>query len=257
MPSITQAVEDYLKAIWRLSHEGDERVSVGDIATELNVSAPSVTSMVRKLKSMRLLHYAPYGGVTLTPRGRKIALEIVRHHRLWELYLYMRLGVPLERVDREAERLEHVLSEDMEELLSRDLGHPTHDPHGDPIPTKSGALAPVEGVALGQIEKGRSAVVARVSDRSPEKLRYLVSLGLLPGARVTVLQRAPFRGPLTLRVGGRRCALDAALAELVLVRATGTGAARRAPAPARTSRARSARVSKAAERKSKPRARRR
>src|SRR5437867_5166503 len=187
MPSITQAVEDYLKAIWRLSHEGDERVSVGDIATELRVSAPSVTSMVRKLKTMRLLHYAPYGGVTLTGRGRKIALEIVRHHRLWELYLYMRLGVPLERVDREAERLEHVLSEDMEELLSRDLGDPTHDPHGDPIPTKTGALARVEGVALGRLEMGRPAVVARVSDRSPEKLRYLVSLGLLPGARVTLL----------------------------------------------------------------------
>jgi DtxR family Mn-dependent transcriptional regulator len=217
MRSITQAVEDYLKAVWRLSHEGDERVSVGDIASELKVSAPSVTSMVRKLKSMRLLHYTPYGGVTLTARGRKIALEIVRHHRLWELYLYMRLGVPLERVDREAERLEHVLSEDMEELLSRDLGDPTHDPHGDPIPTKAGALARVEGVPLGQLEQGRPAVVARVSDRSPEKLRYLVSLGLLPGARVTLLGRAPFHGPLTLRVGTRRCALDAGLAELVVV----------------------------------------
>jgi DtxR family Mn-dependent transcriptional regulator len=107
----------------------------------------------------------------------------------------------------------------MEELLSRDLGDPTHDPHGDPIPTKAGALARVEGVALGQLEKGKPAVVARVSDRSPEKLRYLVSLGLLPGARVTLLQRAPFHGPLTLRVGSRRCALDAGLAELVVVRA--------------------------------------
>lgn len=223
MPSITQAVEDYLKAIWRLSHEGDERVSVGDIAAELSVAAPSVTSMVRKLKSMRLLHYAPYGGVTLTPRGRKIALEIVRHHRLWELYLYMRLGVPLERVDREAERLEHVLSDDMEELLSRDLGDPTHDPHGDPIPTKAGALERVDGIALGQLEKGKSAVVARVSDRSPEKLRYLVSLGLLPGARVTLLQRSPFRGPLTIRVGGRRCAVDSDLAKLVVVRQAPAG----------------------------------
>ena len=149
MPSVTQAVEDYLKAIWRLSHEGGERVSVGDIATELKVSAPSVTSMVRKLKTMRLLNYERYGGVTLTPRGRKIALEIVRHHRLWELYLYMRLGVPLELVDGEAERLEHVLSDDMEELLTRNLGDPTHDPHGDPIPSKTGALAPVEGIAPG------------------------------------------------------------------------------------------------------------
>ncbi|TMQ59175.1 MAG: metal-dependent transcriptional regulator [Candidatus Eisenbacteria bacterium] len=218
MPSVTQAVEDYLKAIWRLSHEGGERVSVGDIATELNVSAPSVTSMVRKLKTMRLLNYERYGGVTLTPRGRKIALEIVRHHRLWELYLYMRLGVPLERVDGEAERLEHVLSDDMEELLTRNLGDPTHDPHGDPIPTKTGALAPVEGIALGQLEKGTHAIVARVSDRNPEKLRYLVSLGLLPGARIEVAERAPFRGPLTVVVGNRRHVVGADLANLVIVR---------------------------------------
>src|SRR2546425_4888622 len=218
MPSVTQAVEDYLKAIWRLSHEGGERVSVGDIASELQVAAPSVTSMVRKLKSMRLLNYERYGGVALTPRGRKIALEIVRHHRLWELYLYMRLGVPLERVDGEAERLEHVLSDDMEEFLTRNLGHPTHDPHGDPIPSKTGTLKPVEGIALGQLEKGTRAVVARVSDRNPEKLRYIVSLGLLPGTRIEVKARAPFRGPLTVLIGNRRRTVDADLANLVIVR---------------------------------------
>ena len=225
MPSVTQAVEDYLKAIWRLSHEGGERVSVGDIAAELKVSAPSVTSMVRKLKTMRLLNYERYGGVTLTPRGRKIALEIVRHHRLWELYLYMRLGVPLELVDGEAERLEHVLSDDMEELLTRNLGDPTYDPHGDPIPSKTGALAPVEGIALGQLERGTHAVVARVSDRDPEKLRYLVSLGLLPGARIEVEERAPFRGPLTVRIENRRHVVGADLANLVIVRGA-PGAAR-------------------------------
>ncbi len=230
MPIVTHAVENYLKAIWRLSHEGGERVSLGDIASQLLVSAPSVTSMVRKLKAMRLLRYAPYTGVTLTPRGRKIALEIVRHHRLWELYLHKRLGVPLELVDGEAERLEHVLSDDMEELLSRDLGDPTHDPHGDPIPTKAGALAPVEGVGLGQLPRGRTAVVARVSDRSPEKLRYLVSLGLLPGARVTLIERAPFRGPITVKVEGRRRAVSAELAKLVIVRESAGGADTRAGA---------------------------
>jgi DtxR family Mn-dependent transcriptional regulator len=231
MPSITQAVEDYLKAIWRLSREAGERVSVGDIAVELKVAAPSVTSMVRKLKTMRLLNYERYGGVALTPRGRKIALEIVRHHRLWELYLYMRLGVPLELVDGEAERLEHVLSDDMEELLTRNLGDPTHDPHGDPIPSKTGALSPVEGVALGHLEKGARAVVTRVSDRDPEKLRYLVSLGLLPGARVEVFARAPFRGPLTVRIGSRRRVVDADLANLVIVRGeTGRTVARRGAA---------------------------
>ena len=227
MPSITQAVEDYLKAIWRLSHEGGGRVSVGGIAAQLAVSAPSVTSMVRKLKAMRLLHYAPYSGVALTPRGRKIALEIVRHHRLWELYLYMRLGVPLERVDREAERLEHVLSDDIEELLSRDLGDPKHDPHGDPIPTKAGSVARVDGIALDKLERGARGVVARVDDRSPTKLRYLVSLGLIPGALVTLLKLMPAQGTLNIKIGNRRCAVDSDLAKLVLVRTPDAGQPRR------------------------------
>ena len=218
MPSVTHAVEDYLKAIWKLSHQGGGgKVPVGDIAAHLGVSAPSVTGMVQKLKGMRLLHYTRYGGVTLTPRGRKIALEIVRHHRLWELYLYTRLGVPLERVDKEAERLEHVLSDDMEDLLSRALGDPKHDPHGDPIPTKAGALERLKGIVLSKVKPGVASTVTRVSDRHADKLRYMVSLGLLPGARVKVVERAPFRGPITLQVGNRKCAIDPDLAELVLV----------------------------------------
>jgi DtxR family transcriptional regulator, Mn-dependent transcriptional regulator len=218
MPGVTQAVEDYLKSIWKLSHEGKGPVAVGDVASSLRVSAPSVTGMVRKMKTMGLLHYAPYGGVRLTPKGRKIALEIVRHHRLWELYLYTRLGVPLDRVDGEAERLEHVLSDDMEELLSRALGDPKHDPHGDPIPTKSGTLARVKGVVLAGLPPGRPAVVTRVSDRHPEKLRYLVSLGIVPGARVTLMERAPFGGPLTIRIGRKRHAVDREIAQHVMVR---------------------------------------
>jgi DtxR family Mn-dependent transcriptional regulator len=220
MPSITHAVEDYLKAIWKLSHQsGGGRVPVGDIAIHLGISAPSVTGMVQKLKGMRLLHYTRYGGVSLTPRGRKIALEIVRHHRLWELYLYTRLGVPLERVDKEAERLEHVLSDDMEDLLSRALGDPKRDPHGDPIPTKAGAMERLKGVALSKLKAGAAARVTRVSDRHADKLRYMVSLGLLPGARVSVIERAPFRGPMTLKIGTSRCAIDPDLADLVLVSA--------------------------------------
>lgn len=227
MASITHAVEDYLKAIWKLSHQaGGGKVPVGDIAAHLGVSAPSVTGMAQKLKGMRLLHYARYGGVSLTPRGRKIALEIVRHHRLWELYLYTRLGVPLERVDKEAERLEHVLSNDMEDLLSRALGDPKHDPHGDPIPTKEGALARLKGVLLSKLKSGEQSTVARVSDRHADKLRYIVSLGLLPGARVTVMERAPFRGPITLKIGTRRCAIDPDIADLVLM---SDSRARRAP----------------------------
>ena len=218
MPSVTHAVEDYLKAIWKLSHEsGGGKVPVGDIAAHLKISAPSVTGMVQKLKGMGLLRYTRYGGVSLTPRGRKIALEIVRHHRLWELYLYTRLGVPLEAVDQEAERLEHVLSDDMEDLLTRALGDPTHDPHGDPIPTKSGEMKRLEGIRLSRLAPGASSVVAHVSDRNAEKLRYMVSLGLLPGERVSVVERAPFRGPITVRVKNRQHAIDPDLAELVLV----------------------------------------
>lgn len=231
MPSVTQAVEDYLKAVWKLGHERSGNVAVGDIAAHLGVSAPSVTGMVRKMKEMGLLHYARYGGVSLTPRGRKIALEIVRHHRLWELYLYRRLGVPLDQVDGEAERLEHVLSDDMEDLLARALGDPTHDPHGDPIPTKSGALAPVKGTALADLPAGKSVAVTRVSDRDTEKLRYLVSLGIVPGARITVVERAPFGGPITVRVGTRRHAIDPELAQNVVVNGvSGSAPASRAAA---------------------------
>jgi DtxR family Mn-dependent transcriptional regulator len=228
MPNVTHAIEDYLKAVWKLSHQaGGRKVPVGELAAHLGVSAPSVTGMVQKLKGMRLLHYARYGGVSLTPRGRKIALEIVRHHRLWELYLYTRLGVPLERVDKEAERLEHVLSDDMEDLLSQALGDPKVDPHGDPIPTKAGALEKLKGIPLTKVKPGTSTTVARVSDRHADKLRYMVSLGLLPGARVRVVDRAPFRGPITLQIAGKRCAIDPDLADLVLV--TTRPAAKRRP----------------------------
>jgi len=219
MATITQAVEDYLKTIWRIGHREGARVPVGSIASQLGVSAPSVTGMVQKLQAMGLVHYARYDGVRLTPKGRKIALEIVRHHRLWELYLHTRLGVPLDRVDSEAERLEHVLSDDMEELLARALGDPTHDPHGDPIPTKQGILGAVRGEPLQTLPSGRRAVVTHVSDRDAGRLRYLVALGLVPGARVIVHERAPFGGPLTVGIGRKRVALDAGMAELVRVSA--------------------------------------
>ena len=229
MAAVTHAVEDYLKVIWKLSHRGgeDERVPVGDIATHLRVSAPSVTGMVQKLQGMGLVHYARYDGVRLSAKGRKIALEIVRHHRLWELYLHTRLGVPLDRVDVEAERLEHVLSDDMEELLARALGDPTHDPHGDPIPTKAGAMGSVRGEPLPSLALDTPAVVTHVSDRQAEKLRYLVTLGLVPGARVALLERAPFGGPLTVRIGRKRSAIDPDLAALVRVVEEGPAKPRR------------------------------
>ena len=217
MASITQAVEDYLKAVWKLSHRG-RRVSVGEIAEHLSVSAPSVTGMVQRLKGMQLLEYAPRAGVSLTPRGRRIALEIVRHHRLWELYLHTRLGLPLDAVDAEAERLEHVMSDRMEQQLTRLLGDPTHDPHGDPIPSRDGSLEPLRAIPLAELRTGQRAVVAHVSDRSPEKLRAIVAVGLVPGARVLALPGTATRGALALRVGRRRCVLARELAQRVHVR---------------------------------------
>ena len=219
MTAVTHAIEDYLKVIWKLSHREreEDRVPVGDIADALGISAPSVTGMVQKLQGMGLVRYARYGGVRLSAKGRKIALEIVRHHRLWELYLHTRLGVPLDRVDGEAERLEHVLSDDMEELLARALGDPTHDPHGDPIPSKAGVLGAVRGEPLSSLAPGAPAVVTHVSDRRADKLRYLVRLGLVPGARVAVVERAPFGGPLTIRIGRKSRAIDPDLAALVRV----------------------------------------
>jgi DtxR family Mn-dependent transcriptional regulator len=195
-PTITPAMQDYLKAVYRLGETGP--VSTQRLAEELGVAAPSATNMAKRLHDLGLVNHTRYHGVRLTPAGREAALEVVRHHRLWETYLAEAVGLGWDEVHDEAERLEHHLSERLEARLDSLLGFPETDPHGDPIPREGANLAP--GPTLLEALAGAEGTVSRVSDRDPEQLRYLGSLGIVPGARVMVLEHLPFEGPVRVRV---------------------------------------------------------
>jgi DtxR family Mn-dependent transcriptional regulator len=173
--------------------------------------------MIKKLADMRLVVYQPYQGVVLTEAGQKIALEVIRHHRLVELFLAEALGVPWDQVHAEAHKIEHVLSEDLVERIDAALGHPTTDPHGAPIPARDGSIEQPDVIRLGDLQPGQSATVAEVSDRDPALLRYLGGLGLYPQAGVSVLDLAPFHGPITVRVGGVEYALGHEVADRIFV----------------------------------------
>ena len=209
-------MEDYLKAIYRLE-ERDTAVTTQQLAGELGVSGASVTNMLKRLAELKLVNYSRYKGVGLTEPGRKIALEIVRHHRLLELYLSETLGMPWHEVHAEAERLEHHLSEELEARMDSALGHPTHDPHGDPIPSVDLTVDEARGVNLTVLKSGQRGTVTRVSDRDPEQLEYLGSLGLYPGANVTLIEQLPFDGPLKIQIGGRQEVIGPRLAHLVWI----------------------------------------
>jgi DtxR family Mn-dependent transcriptional regulator len=223
-PRITHAMEDYLKGIYRLRQETGS-VSTQALAEELGISGPSVTNMVKRLNELRLVEHTPYHGVRLTPAGERIALEVLRHHRLLELYLAETLGYPWDQVHDEAERLEHHLSEELEERMDTALGHPTRDPHGDPIPSREGTIAAVPSVRLADMDAGSWGVVCRVSDRDPEQLRYLGGLGLYPGVEVAVVERLPFDGPIRIVVAGREHVIGRPLAGAVSVAGDERGAA--------------------------------
>jgi DtxR family Mn-dependent transcriptional regulator len=214
----TQAVEDYLKTIYELQ-AGDKQVSTTALAERLGVAPASVTGMVKKLATMKLVVHQPYQGVTLTRAGETIALEVVRHHRLVESYLSEALGVPWDQVHAEADKWEHVLSEDLEDRIDALLGHPTTDPHGAPIPARDGSLPAGEFRRLVDLPVGETAVVAEVSDHDPALLRYLGEMGLYPQVRVSVVSAAPFEGPLTVRVGKSEHALGREVAGHILVSA--------------------------------------
>ena len=215
MSAITGVMQDYLKAIYKLQ-QGRPAVSTSEIADRLDVSAASATNMVKRLARLRLVAYTRYQGFLLTPTGEKAALEIIRHHRLIELYLAQHLGVPLEQVHGEAERMEHVLSEDVEARIATALGNPARDPHGDPIPATDGSIRDVRYPKLETLAPGARGVVAHVGDESPALLRQLARLGVLPGVVLKMLGRR--RNGCEVEVDGRRISLSHTMSANVHVR---------------------------------------
>jgi DtxR family transcriptional regulator, Mn-dependent transcriptional regulator len=210
-PDISDAVQDYAKAIWTLAQRSAEPVSTSAIAERLGVSPASASAMVKRLESLGLVEREPYHGVKLTRTGDRVALEVVRHHRLLELYLAEALGMSWDRVHEEAEVLEHAISPELSELIAAKLGNPTRDPHGDPIPTLEGEIDEPPTRPLADLEAGDSGVFVRVSDADPDMLRYLAERGIAPGDAFEVLEREPFEGPLTVLFGGREHVLGGAL----------------------------------------------
>jgi DtxR family transcriptional regulator, Mn-dependent transcriptional regulator len=215
----SDTVQDYAKAIYALAERGTGAVGTSPLAKHLGVTAGSVSAMVKKLDELGLARHVRYKGVELTEQGRLVALEVLRHHRLLERYLNEELDVPWDRVHAEAEVLEHVLSEELEERIAAKLGYPAYDPHGDPIPSREGRIEEAVTRALSELEPGERGVLVRVSDSNPEMLRYLADQGIAPGAELHLLRHEPFGGPFAVRVGRRELALGAELAEAMRVRA--------------------------------------
>jgi DtxR family Mn-dependent transcriptional regulator len=203
----SHATQDYLKAIFliqeeaRVAGEPGKPVSTKALSDRMAVSAASGTNMMKRLGALGLVRHVPYKGAELTEAGRKVALEVIRHHRLLETYLAEALGVPWDQVHAEAEILEHVLSEDLEERIAARLGHPTTDPHGHPIPSRDLAMPSASERRLWEVGDGTEVAVERVSDAFAEALRYLDGLGIRPGARIEVVGRGPLSGPLFVRIG--------------------------------------------------------
>jgi DtxR family Mn-dependent transcriptional regulator len=206
------AIEDYAKAIFQLAEQCDGTVSTNALAERLDVTAASASGMVRKLDELGLVEHVPYKGVQLTAEGRRVALQVIRHHRLLELYLTKSLGVPWDRVHDEAEVLEHVLSEELEALIAAKLGHPTHDPHGDPIPSADLVIEEEPTQSLADAAAGACGTFVRISDAEPEMLRYLAERGIAPGAAFEVVEKQPFDGPLFVRFGDEVHVLGGSLA---------------------------------------------
>jgi DtxR family Mn-dependent transcriptional regulator len=198
---ISSAIEDYAKAIYALELRAGDAVTTNALAERLRVTPGSASGMVKRLAELGLVEHEPYRGVQLTEDGRRVALEVIRHHRLLELYLVQSLGVPWDRVHEEAEVLEHVLSEELEELIAAKLGNPTRDPHGDPIPTRELTIEEEPTQSLQSLQAGATGRFTRVSDSDPEMLRFLADRGISPGDSLEVIDKQPFGGPLFMRFG--------------------------------------------------------
>jgi DtxR family Mn-dependent transcriptional regulator len=217
--TFSAAVEDYAKAIYVLEQRAGGAVSTNALAERMEVTPASASGMVRRLGELGLVTHEPYRGVQLTAEGARVALEVLRHHRLLELYLAQSLGVPWDRVHDEAEVLEHVLSEELEALIAAKLGNPTRDPHGDPIPTAELVVEERPTEPLADQVPGATGRFVRVSDSDPAMLRYLAERGIAPGDAFEVVDRQPFEGPLFVRFGTDVHVLGGALAAAMRVEA--------------------------------------
>ena len=225
--TLSSATEDYLKTIYHLRTEveesqGDEEargegITTQALATRLGVAAPSATAMIKKLAALGLAHHTPYRGVELSAEGERVALEVIRHHRLSETFLTQILGLDWDLAHQEADKWEHVLSEEVEARMAALLGDPTHDPHGAPIPTLDGNIARDAGRPLAQIAVGTQVVVRRVSDEDAALLRHLQQVGLVPGARVEVLRAIAAEGVVKVRVDENEHIIGMAPALAVIV----------------------------------------
>jgi DtxR family Mn-dependent transcriptional regulator len=214
--ALTGPVEDYLKAIYEIGR-GSVSVATNDIAQRLNLTAASVSGMVRRLAEQGLLSYERYRGVMLTETGRRAALRTIRRHRVIESYLSDALAYPWDRVHDEAERLEHAASDELVNRMAAAIGEPAVDPHGAPIPSREGLMDETVHLSLAELGAGYGARVVQVGDDDPEMLRYLGELAIVPGAEIIVLSKAPYDGPITLRVSGASLAIGPALAAQVMV----------------------------------------
>lgn len=199
---LSPVVEDYLKTVFHLLREKG-KANTNDLAKTLGVSPPTVTQMIKKLAELKLVEHAPYKGVILTSAGEKIALEIIRHHRLVERYLHEALGVPWDKVHEEADKWEHVISEDVERRMDKALNHPTRDPHGSPIPSEKLVMEDEELVLMSELDVGGKGVVREVPDEDPELLNYLEGMKLTPDTMFEVRSREPYGGPIIVSVDGQ------------------------------------------------------
>jgi len=212
----SKSVEDFLKAVFTLQQQ-EERVSTNTLVDALNIKAPSVTDMAQRLVTAGLVDYQKYRGVVLTEAGREIALKVIRRHRLIELYLVRELGYELREVHGEAERLEHAVSDHFIEALARKLGNPHIDPHGDPIPSPEGVIAEQHLQPLTELAPGIKVTIARLKTNDSEMLQHMLDRGFKLNARIEVIERDPFNGPITALVDGKRRVVGHHVAENILV----------------------------------------
>jgi DtxR family Mn-dependent transcriptional regulator len=215
---ISSVMEDYLKAIFNLL-QNKGKANTNDLAKSMNVSAPTVTQMVKRLVDLKLVRHEPYKGVSLTASGDKMALETIRHHRLIEQYLYEALGVPWDKVHREAEKLEHVISEDLEKRIAEVLNHPTRDPHGSPIPSKDLVLESEDLCLLTELQAGSKGTISEVPDEDPKLLRYLDELGLKPDTAFTLKRIEPYGGSVVLQIDKNNVYVGSEAASQIKVKA--------------------------------------